>query len=73
LAAEVNAYRQTSDERRGHQGVPRQFLCDPGPDIVQLYCLLRKRVVTRDRAAARRQDEGNGSTLFEILSACLRR
>jgi len=35
--------------------------------VGETHSILRKRVVTRDRAAVRRQDEGNARVLFKIL------
>jgi hypothetical protein len=52
----------------GTKGYLGNFFATAAGTLSSCTAYLRKRVVTRDRAAVRRQDEGNGRVLFEILA-----
>jgi hypothetical protein len=71
LAAEGRTYRQASKKGCRHHRIFRQFLRNLGRHVGKLHGILRKRVVTGDRAAVRRQNKGNRRMFLEILSRLL--
>src|SRR6266852_6643324 len=56
LSAERTAYGQPAEKRRWHHRICRQFFRNLRGNIVQLYRVLRQRVVADDGRSVRRDD-----------------